>query len=87
MNCKYKERCTQYEYKCRHCRRNPNAILRDHFVDRGYVPSCQYNYDDCVLDPAYMIYMGYRKLEDFDYDISKGCPDCKDAEWYDDEDK
>lgn len=85
--CEYEERCELYGKRCSSCKRNRNATLKDFFKDRGYAPTCPHGYDDCILDPAYLIYMKYNKIEDFDYDISEGCNDCDNGEWYDDEDK
>lgn len=69
-----KLRCIMNDYKCNICKRNPDAELQDCFVDRGYMPTCKYGYDDCVCDPAYL------KNE-------SNCDGCIDGDWYDDEDK
>ena len=78
MECKYKLRCTMEGRYCNQCSRNANAKLKDYFYDRGYIPTCRYGYDDCILDPAYLEKEGYE---------GGNCDGCEDGNWYDDEDK
>lgn len=74
-NIEDKLRCTSEGHMCNTCKRNPKAELPDHFHDRGYIPTCKYGYDDCVLDPAYL------------KDENSNCDGCIAGDWYDDEDK
>lgn len=77
--CKDELRCSMSGWYCNECRRNPNAKLKDYFHDRGYIPSCKYGNDDCILDPEYLKYCGS--------DNSYNCDNCIDGNLYDDEDK
>lgn len=78
MDCQDELRCTMSGINCYRCSRNPDAKLKDYFRDRGYIPSCKYDYDDCIHDPEYLKYIGYK---------GGNCEECIDGDCYDDEDK
>ena len=96
IECKHEDRCISYRYRCEHCKRNKNAVLKDYFNDRGYIPSCVHGYTNCICDPAYLIYCsekGYHRklsesrLKKLQEEIKQGCNCGEDAPDYDDEDK
>lgn len=51
-----------------------------------YTSSCKYGYNDCICDPAYLIFRGWGSKE-VEEELVNGCTNCEDGEWYDDEDK
>lgn len=56
MICKNELRCVMKNRHCSKCKHNPNAELEDCFIDRGYVPSCKHQHEDCIHDPARLLY-------------------------------
>lgn len=92
MICNHELRCTNKDIKCGVCKHNPNAKLADCFHDRGYVPTCEYGYDDCIHDPARMLSeydscSWTRKIfteEELTKMVKEGCS-CEDGLDYDDE--
>lgn len=96
VECKNKLRCKKYNNSrfCEVCVHNAKAKLKDNFIDRGYIPACKYGYDDCIHDPALLLYdyddcawtkKNYTK-EQLIKEIEEGCS-CEDGCNYDDEDK
>lgn len=94
--CKYAPRCKQKGRHCEECKHNPNAKLQDYFHDRGYIPVCYHEYDDCIHDPAKDLYE-YDKgdnswirerytREEFALEVKRGCY-CESGMHYDNEDK
>lgn len=98
MKCKHKERCVNNgrSYKCRVCKHNPDSELEDLFNDRGYIPTCDNGFYDCIHDPARRLYE-YDKgdswvrsrytREELVNDVNNGCGYCSEEDCYDDEDK
>lgn len=45
--------CVNDEKYCEFCTRNPsNPVYTNHFM--AYIPTCRFNYMDCIHDPAYI---------------------------------
>jgi len=95
MECRISARCSNLGRCCYKCRHNPDAVLENFFDDRGYIPVCGWGHDDCIYDPARILYeyekgdpwvrKAYTKdgLEEM---VEAGCL-CEDMCYYDDEDK
>lgn len=86
--------CVNDEKYCGTCTRNPsNPFYTNHYM--AYIPTCRFNYMDCIHDPAYTFHYDKEWYHELYGDMTpeeaandkEGCRLCKHGEHYDDEDK
>ena len=83
--------CVNDEKYCGTCTRNPsNPFYTNHYM--AYIPTCRFNYMDCIHDPAYIHHYDrewYHELygDKLPEELYNPCAYCYHGEYYDDEDK
>lgn len=56
-------------------------------VNRKYIPSCEYGYEDCIYDREYISTHYPEWLKELEKDGPYDCSNCNNGDQYDDEDK